>query len=66
MTPQQLIDLPYHGNAQSHVIGQQQWDYNYPAWFLEQVEKITGVKLSEHQRNDLIDVYEEVLEGYDE
>lgn len=57
MPPQQLIDLPYHGNAQSHVIGQKQWDYDYPAWFLEQVEKITGVKLSEHQRNDLIDVY---------
>lgn len=64
MTTQQLIDLPYAGSAERNVIMQKQWDYDYPTWFLECVGKITGVELTEHQRSDLIAVYNELLEGY--
>lgn len=64
MTPQQLINLPGYGRSERHVIMQGKWDYDYPAWFMERISGITGVELTEHQRSELIDVYEEILEGY--
>lgn len=63
MTPQELIGLPHHGDAQNQVILQKQWDYDYPSWFIERGSEITGIELTEMQRDSLRDVYEGVLEG---
>ena len=64
MTPQQLIDLPGYGDADTHVIMQKSWDYDYPSQFIEDIQDVTGVMLDEYQRTQLIDVYRTVLEGY--
>lgn len=64
MTPQELIDLPHHYDANNKLIEQGNWDHGYPTWFLDQIEAITNVILNERQRNELIDVYHEILEGY--
>lgn len=63
MTPQQLQDLPGYGKAQTQVIQQGNWDYDYPSYFIERVAEITATQLTEDQKQGLIDVYENILEG---
>lgn len=64
MTPQEMINLPGYGSGEQSAIAAKQWDYDYPAWMIGRIQEITGVELSEYQRNQLIDMHYEILEGY--
>lgn len=59
-----LINLPWFGDAAQKLKDSSLWNYEYPDWFIQRVQDITKVELTEEQRRDLRDVYEQLLEGY--